>query len=178
MISKFAFRDPDLFIGEIGPSIAEAQIREIVPETFPGKKDFVVFYTTYNGLDFPKGALFYRHRFHDVTRGDYDRLEVGSFWFIPRFPGEKHHYLVSMIHYRENMARRWPYLRPLVDFYLPLAADASGNDFWIELETGQIKYRVLEDFETVDDLVDAAPSFFDFASNLEMLTMQPRPSPF
>ena len=175
MTSKFSFRDPELVIGEIGPPITEAQIREVVPEEFPGKEDFVAFYSTYNGPDIPDSALFYRHRFYDVAPGDYDRLSVITFWFIPRFPGEKHHFLVLMIRVREAMARMRPDLREFGATHLSVACDASGNDFWTEFKTGRIKYRALEDFDGPDDLVEAAPSFLDFVSNLEHRTNQ-RPS--
>jgi len=51
--------------------------------------------------------------------------------------------------------------------HLPFASDGSGNDFWIELSTGRVKFRVLEGFEDVRDLVDVAASFVDLASSLE-----------
>ena len=167
MAAAFRFADHALVFGAIGPPITAAQIEQAIPEAFPGKDGFVRFYGTYNGMFFPGAAYFFRERFQQVGTNDYNRLGVNGFDFIARAAGEKDEHLVSMLHARENLARHRPELRSFVTAHLPFASDGSGNDYWIELSTGRVKWRVLEGFEDERQLVDVAPSFLDFASNLE-----------
>ena len=167
MIEAFNFRDRGLVIDETGPMITEAQIDQAIPEEFPGKDAFVAFQVLQNGVHFLRGAVFYRELFHEVSEGDYNRLEVEYLYFVPRFPDDDHDYLVSIVQMRENLARRRSDLRAFVATHLPVACDASGNAFWIELSTGRVKYVALEDFESERDVVDAAPTFRDFVANIQ-----------
>ena len=58
-------------------------IEEAVPYDFFGKKEFIEFYLVTNGGNFTKGAYIYRDNFYSITKGDYNSLEVGSFFNIP-----------------------------------------------------------------------------------------------
>jgi hypothetical protein len=176
MTATFEFADSTLKPDEFGPPISKPQIEQAIPELFPGKDGFARFYLRYNGLYIADGALFFRERFRAIQPGDYNRLGVNNFYFIPRFPGEESDVLLSLMHMRENLARRRPDLKSFAASHLPFAGDGSGNDFWIELATGRVKYRALEDFDDERDLVDVAPTFLDFAVNLECRSRQaPRP---
>jgi hypothetical protein len=176
MSSHFNFKHASLVIEEIGPPITEEQIVEAIREDFPGKEGFAAFYLTHNGVCFRPAAICYRSRFQQVKKGDYERLEVDNFYFIPRFAGDDVETMVSMVDARAAMARWRPELRDFIQAHLPFACDASGNDFWIEFLTGRIKYRPLEEFESEKDLVDVAPSFIDFAVNLEAWSAARRPA--
>jgi len=177
MRGDFVFRDTGLVISDAGPPIDESAIAQAIPDAFPGKEGFVAFYVRYNGVYFPRGAMFYCDRFRSVLPHDHNRLTVSNFLFIPRFSGEKDDYLISITHTRDNMMQRRPDLRAFAQAHLPFASDASGNDFWIELLTGRIKYRPLEEFENEKDLVDVAPSFIDFAENVEAWSAARGPAP-
>jgi len=167
MTALFHFADPALVFGDVGPPITAQQIGQAIPEAFPGKDGFVDFYSTYNGLAFPGTAWFRRERFHQVASSDYNRISLLDIYFIPRTPGEKDENLQSMPRAREIVARSRPELRAFVDSHLPFAADGSGNDYWIELATGRVMWRVLEGFEGPSQLVEVAPAFLDFVANLE-----------
>lgn len=154
-----------------GPEITPEQIVRAVPEQFPGKDDFVDFYSRQNGAWFSNGALFYRSRLQAVSPGELDRLEVMFVHFVPRFEADEHDELVSMLHIRMNLAKRRPALRDFAKAHLPLASDASGNEFWLDLSSGKVSYALLDEFDGADNLVEVAPSFREFVSHME-----PRPS--
>jgi hypothetical protein len=176
MNGTFEFGDTGLVISDVGPPIDEIGIARAIPDSFPGKNGFIAFYLTYNGLYFPRGAVYYRDRFRSIPPQDHNRLTVSNFLFIPRSPGEEDDYLVSMIHARDNMIQKRPDLCEFLHAHLQFASDASGNDFWIELPTGRVKYRPLEEFESARSLVDVAPSFIDFAAGLEAWSPARKPA--
>src|SRR4051812_23958358 len=144
MALRFDFQAHGLVIEEIGPSITEEQICASVPESFPGKDAFVEFCLLRNGLFIPGGAYFYRSRFHEILPGDFDAISVDNFYFVTRFPGEAHDMLVSMQHARSHLWRMRPELRPFIESHLPFACDGSGNAYWIEMNSGRVKFVLLE----------------------------------
>lgn len=163
--------DSRLVACSTGPAITAEGIVRAVPEPFPGKEDFVDFYTRHNGAWFMEGAIFYRSRLQPVPTGALDRLEVVFMHFVPRFEADEHDDLVSMLHIRRNLAQRRPALRGFAEAHLPLASDASGNEFWLDLSSGRVSYALLDEFDGTDNLVDVASSFREFVTHLE-----PRPS--
>ena len=50
--------------------------------------------------------------------------------------------------------------------HFPFAGDAGDNDFWINVETGEVKYVLWESEESVDEIIDIAPTFSDFVNNI------------
>jgi len=171
---RFDFKARGLVIEEIGPPITEEQIGSSVPESFPGKDAFVEFYLLRNGLFIPGGAYFYRSRFREISPGDFDAISVDNFYFIPRFPGETHDMLASIHHARSHLWRWRPERRSFFESHLPFACDGSGNDYWIEISSGRVKFILLEGNGGEGEIVDVAPTFDDFASNLEQRRPRPR----
>lgn len=45
---------------------------------------------------------------------------------------------------------------------IPFARDAGDNDYWIELSTGRIKYTHSTVPNWADNIINVAPSFYDF----------------
>jgi len=52
-----------------------------------------------------------------------------------------------------------------VDTHVPITSDGSGNDIWIHIPSGRIRY-VNFDYASDDGPIEVAPSFIDFVSNL------------
>lgn len=158
------FRDPKLKFWVVGPAITESQISSVVPDTFGGKMEFLRFYVRHNGGCFEgRGAIFYRDKFYPVARGDYNSMEIESFFFVPLHPGERFSGLRSLVRVREQRAQYYSELKSFIETHFPFAGDAGDNDYWIEIPSGRVKYIRWESFP--EGAVDIAPSFYDFVSN-------------
>jgi len=167
MTYQFDIQARGLRVEGIGPPITREQIEIAVPELFTGREAFIDFYLARNGVFFPEAAYFYRSHFRDISPNDFDEISVLGFDFIPRFPGETHDMLISMHHARSHLWRWRPDRRPFVESHLHFAGDGSGNDYWIEIDSGRVKFVIMEAHDGEGEIVDAAPTFGDFASHLE-----------
>jgi hypothetical protein len=126
----------------------------------------VKFYVRHNGGWFGgRVAIFYRDKFYPVPRGYHNSMEVLGFRFIPRYPGDDVYELRSLVEVREQRMRWYIELKPFFETHFPFAGDAGDNDYWIELPTGRVRYTIWEGFDE-KGVVDIAPSFYDFVSNL------------
>lgn len=56
-------------------SLTENQIENLMPFYFEGKEEFILFYLTFNGVYFPKGAKISTESFLDVDEDEYYELE-------------------------------------------------------------------------------------------------------
>jgi hypothetical protein len=151
-----------------GPSVSEEIVREVLSgANFNGVEDFVEFYVKNNGGYFNRGAYFYRDLFFRVDVGDYDSMEVESFYYV----GEKYHdesevNLRSAEKVRMLRARYSEERDIFCRDHFPFAGDAGDNDFWIDLNSGAIKYILWESRGNSIDVVDIAPAFSDFVNNI------------
>jgi len=155
-------------LSDIGPHVTRERINEVFPEAFPGKTEFVDFFSSINGAYINKGAIFRRDRFFEVKWGDYDRMEIEGLYSVPTFDGQKIRGLRSMVQYRQKRASYHDSARVFAELHIPFAADAGDNDYWIEISSGNIKYVAWEEncYEFTDVPI-VCPSFYEFISNFE-----------
>lgn len=118
-----------------GAEINDEQIKYSIPYDFNGKNDFIDFYKIYNGIDFPDGAFIKRSKFYVVSDDEYDELEVECFYEMPN----------SLVEIWEATKEHSLHAKLFAEQHIPFARDAAGNDFWIEIDTGMIKYVSWED---------------------------------
>ncbi|WP_113618219.1 SMI1/KNR4 family protein [Chitinophaga flava] len=137
------------------------------PEAFEGKADFLKFYLARNGGYFRKGCRIYRDHFYDVSKDGYTSVEVESFHFIPRYPGDDSPFLLAMNMVWERKAKYSSALKDFCKSHVPFAGDGSDNDYWLDLQTGLIKSIRWEESDHPDDAILIAPSFYEFCTHLQ-----------
>ena len=161
------FRDPRVQFKKRGPSISEPEIAAAIPESFVGKKEFIRFYLRHNGGYFKDFAFIYRDAFQKVQKGQVNSLGIIGFFFIPRKPGDKVQGFRSILEEKEGLREGYSknkWVRSFIGSHIPIACDGSGDDHWIEIPTGRIRFL---DMESVDKgPIEVAPSFQEFVSNL------------
>ena len=54
-----------------------------------------------------------------------------------------------------------------IDFHFPFAFNDGDNDFWIDIQSGEVKYIDYEDFGYDPKAIIVASSFNEFITNLE-----------
>ncbi|MEX6232416.1 SMI1/KNR4 family protein [Providencia hangzhouensis] len=164
-MSKF-FTDPHLKFEKSLHGLTSEEINTFIPQDFSGKNFFIEFYEHFNGGYFYGGAFIYRDNFYKIEDNDYNLMEIESFNFIPINDVDSP-YLLSVsdvLKYRCNVSKAF------LDFsqlHIPFAGDAGDSDYWINLETGKIKYTKSTDIDCLNNIIDIAPSFCDFCTNIQ-----------
>ena len=143
------FTDPNLKFEVLNDGSTKERINSVIPYDFEGKDDFIRFYRMYDGVYFPDGAWISGHEMTDYG------MEVE---FIYR--------LEDIIKMREANSERSATAKMFVETHIPFARDAAGNEFYIEIPTGAIKYVNLE-YDIEEGLSDAAPNFKEFCSAIK-----------
>lgn len=167
MISKSFFSDKNLRFGYSADSVTNAQICSVLPFDFNGKDLFIQFYFLYNGGIFPEGACFDRTKYYQVPSNGYTSVEIERFHFIPKKEGEKASTAISSISKIWDLNKKYSKkLEIFANSHFPFAADASGNDYWIEFPSGVVKYICLDSDDNPDNAIEVAPSFYDFCAGL------------
>ena len=115
--------DPNLKFEALNDGSTKERINGVIPYEFEGKDDLIRFYQMYDGVYFPDGTWISGHE-----RTDYG-MEVE---FIYR--------LEDIIVMREANSERSATAKMFVETHIPFARDAAGNEFYIEIPTGAIKY--------------------------------------
>ncbi|MCH1624640.1 SMI1/KNR4 family protein [Ferdinandcohnia quinoae] len=162
------FLDNDILFENSWKSVSLSEINEIVPDEFPGKKDFIEFYLTTNGGVFSKGAYIYPNNFYEVLNKDYYSIEIGSFYHILLIEDEADSVYTTSIERAKD--RRIDYSEEFEDFvlfHIPFADNHADNDFWIDIQTGEIKYMDYEISSDPKDAIIVAPSFPDFCKHIQ-----------
>lgn len=155
-----------LMLNQSAPEISEGLINDIIKDNFPGKKEFIQFYCKYNGGYLPSSnAHYYRDRFYTMSEDDYNAMHVEGFYFIPKYPDEKFNILMSIIRVRNIHATYSNEAKEFALTHIPFAFDASGNEYWIDTESGRVQFINLERENNIIDNI--APSFYDFCENIE-----------
>lgn len=156
-------RDGVFFAEEItfdfsGEEISQNEIDEI--DDFPGKEEFIQFYNIHNGGIFLHGAWFFPEKFYNVSIRNESYISMERFLMIrvgdsgEIYNIEKFMDLVTINHknYEDFML-----------FHIPFALDVVSNPFWIDIQTGEIKYT---DYEVCinpdEDAIVVASSFKNF----------------
>ncbi|HCR3448885.1 SMI1/KNR4 family protein [Citrobacter werkmanii] len=158
-------REFHLQLEQSAPAVSESLINTVT-EDFPGKKEFIQFYLEHNGGYPPSpDAHLYRDRVYNLSTDDYNAMHVEGFYFIPHYPDEKFNILMSITRVRKMHATYSEAAKNFSRTHIPFAFDASGNEYWIDINIGRVVYINLErENEIIDNI---APSFSDFIENIE-----------
>ena len=144
------------------------QIDEII-STFPGKQDFVDFYLAHNGGIFTENALLYTDDFYE-NPADYRLLEVDGFLHIP-LPNDEEgeSFTYSIEKERKRRTGHSDKFDEFVSCHIPFANDAGDNTYWINIETGKVKFMEYEYMGyDADKAITVAHSFYDFCKRLRI----------
>lgn len=165
MLSKF-FTDPHLKFEKSLHGLIYEEINAFIPQSFNGKDFFVEFYKCFNGGYFYDGAFIYRDNFNEINDNDLNLMEIEAFNFIP-INDIHSSYLLSILDilkYRRNISEDFIYFSQL---HIPFAGDAGDGDYWINLESGRVKYTRSTDIDCLNNIIDIAPSFRDYCLNIQ-----------
>ena len=135
-------------------------IEEEIPYSFLDKEDFIDFYLLSNGGYFNKAPyLCYNER------GVKKTIEVSGFYNIPKIGSESSMSITRALSRREGYSQDFD---EFIDFHFPFAFNDGDNDFWIDIQSGEVKYIDYEDFGyDPDKAIIVASSFKEFITNLE-----------
>ena len=152
------FGDSDLVFSPLGEYKTQEQLLKEFPYEFDGKNDFIQFYQIYNGIFFPDGAEICQSRLPNHDRDDNEDFEIECFYDI----GGR---LEKMWEATKKMSKE---ANVFAETHIPIARDAAGNEFWIEIPSGFIKY-VLWEYGLPDGEFLVAPSFREFCFAIKSL---------
>lgn len=141
-----------------GKEIGKEEINEL--DDFPGKEDFVNFYSVHNGGGFLVGAWFFPEACYNVIKsGDDPFIALELFLKIP--VGDKSDGLNIEV-MKDRIVEKYNDFEDFVLFHIPFAVDVRGNPFWIDIQSGEIKYIDFQKSQNPDDAITVAFSFKDF----------------
>lgn len=150
----------------VGPPVSEAEIVALFPVPFPGRDDLVQFYSNTNGGSrTPEGCLIHcGNPAHRVSRDRLNELRIEGFFSISRDAADKMLPFAPMLgqHASAMTFGQIPEVKAFVEHHKPLAFDHSGNDIWIDLENGHLRFMDWDTYE--DGPVEIASSFKEFVT--------------
>jgi hypothetical protein len=164
--------DTNYFIEEIvfinyWQKLSADQINSVIDD-FPGKKEFIRFYLTYNGGAFTEGATLYANELYKVPE-EYEEIEVNSFLHIS-LPddGDVKPYTYSIEKERERRTGQSEKFDYFISNHIPFADNPGDNTFWINKNTGEIVYIDYGDtgYDSDEGIV-VASSFADFCKRIK-----------
>ena len=100
---------------------------------------------------------------HRVSRDHLEKMRIEGFFVIPRNPEEKMFQYRSMIKYHESRLRTFseiPEMKAFLENHRPIASDHTGNDLWIDLQSGRIEYILWDSWK--EGPIEIASSFREF----------------
>ncbi len=145
-----------------GKKVSQNEIDEI--DDFPGKEDFVRFYTTHNGGIFLHGARFFPEECYTTSIKGYPYITMDCFLSIPVDNTNKE---MNIEMWKDALERMNENYEDFILFHIPFAIDAEENTFWIDIQSGEIKYT--DDQTCINpnkDAVIVASSFKDFCKRI------------
>ena len=144
-----------------GEQIGKNEIDEI--NDFPGREDFINFYTVYNGVDFINGAWFFPEEGYGSSVFGKAYLTLAMFLGI-RVGDEKRGLNIEVM--SDIITEKYKRFEDFVLFHIPFALDVTDNPFWIDLQTGEIKYTNFQLSCDPDDVITVAGSFKNFCKRI------------
>lgn len=151
------FKHQNLILKVQNKSITADIIESVIPQSFRGKEEFVQFYLSQNGVYFPEGAKISTEHFQGTDDEGYYELEIEFIYSI------------------EHLAKMWKTakensdsMKIFAEKHIPFARDAAGNEFYIEISSGMIKY-VSWEYGIEEGVVDVAYCFKDFCIEIKPL---------
>lgn len=135
-------------------SVDKKQIEDLLPFEFEGKDDFVEFYLLHNGVYFPDGVRLSTEPFIPTYERAYNMHEVELFYPIRR--------IKSMW---DAIKEQGFEVERFLENHFPFARDAGGNNYFIEVPSGEISY-VSWEYGIEEGLALVASSFKDFCCSM------------
>ena len=150
----------EIFIERSSYHILLKDIEEEISHLFIGKKDFIDFYLLRNGGYFNRAPyLCYNEQ------GIKKTIEVSGFYSIPKIGDELNMSISKALSRREGYSEDFD---EFIDFHFPFAFNDGDNDFWIDIQSGEVKYIDYEDFGyDSNKAIIVSSSFKDFIMNLK-----------
>ena len=145
----------------LGGKIGKKEIDEI--DDFPGKEDFIEFYTIHNGIDFIEGAWFVPESCYNSSILGTSYITLALFLRIPM--DEKR--VLNIYTMRYLIEEKYESFEDFVLFHIPFAVDGKYDPFWIDIQTGEIKYIDFEENTDPDDVITVASSFKEFCKQIK-----------
>lgn len=146
-----------------GEKIGEEEIDEL--DDFPGKEDFINFYMAHNGGTFIYGARFIPEDCYNFSKDNQEYIVLDYFLGMP--VGESDGLNIEVM--KDRVSEKHPAFEDFVLFHIPFAVDVTNNPFWIDIQTGEIKYIDFEESQNPfkmnqnpDDVITVAFCFKDF----------------
>jgi len=146
-----------------GEGIGKEEIDEI--DNFPGKDDFISFYVAHNGVEFPYGAWFIPEDCYKVS-GDYEYITLDFFFNIPKENDVPDPLDANMESIKDSVLMKYGDFEDFVLFHIPFAMDVASNIFWIDIQSGEIKYTDFRESINPEDVITVAFSFKDFCKRI------------
>ena len=151
------FKNQNLIFHVQSKSVTADVVESVIPQNFRGKEELVLFYATLNGVYFPKGAKISTEPFQETEDEEYYELEIEFIYSI------------------EHLAKMWKTakensdsMKIFAEKHIPFARDAAGNEFYIEISSGIIKY-VSWEYGIEEGVVVVAHCFKDFCIEIKPL---------
>jgi SMI1 / KNR4 family (SUKH-1) len=167
MLSEEFLRDSRKRFAIVGPPVSEAEIVALFPVPFPGRNDLVQFYSNTNGGSrTPQGCLIHcGNPAHKTSRDRLHEIRIEGFFSISRDAADKMLPFAPMLrHYASAVTTfgQIPEVKVFLAHHKPIAFDHSGNDIWIDLESGYVRFV---DWDTYKEgPIEIAPSFHEFGT--------------
>jgi hypothetical protein len=167
MLSEEFLSGARVRFGIVGPPVSETDIVRIFPNPFPGREDLVQFFVHQNGGSrTAQGCLVHcGNPAHRVDRDHLEAMKLEGFFSVSNDPEERMLPFAPILHHHaaiRNTFARVPEIGTFLERHRPIAFDHSGNDLWIDLETGTIRWMDWNAHRAGP--VDVAPSFQEFVS--------------
>jgi len=160
--NKECFFAEEIIFTYYGGKPGDAEISEI--DDFPGKDDFITFYTVHNGGNFTNGAWFYPENGYEIPKCDEPYISLEGFLSIPTSDVV---FRMNMECMKDIMVEKCSMFEDFILFHIPFATDVTGNPFWIDIQSGEIKYTDFEKSTNPDDAVTVAFSFINFCKRIK-----------
>ena len=143
-----------------GEKVSLEDINEVIPFDFIDKENLINFYTSYNGGVFEE-KIFFPYEFEN---NKYNLIIEGFYKFSSiDFKKILSDSIEKIILIRSGYSEEFD---DFMDFHFPFAYGAGG-DFWIDIQTGEVKFSdyELEGYNT-EAIITVASSFSDFCMKL------------
>lgn len=169
MAQPAVFARNNVAFNDSSPPAPVDLIAAMMPGRFPGRDDFIEFYSKHNGGYFDGGAVFYRDTFYEVGAEDRNRLELEAFHCI-RVPGmPSNPRLASIDEVMEWRAVHHLDALAFLQSHIPFAGDCGDNDYWLDAQTGCVKFTIAGERIHADGVIPVAPDFLSFCANIQAM---------
>lgn len=149
-----------------GKKIGKDEIEEI--DDFPGRDDFIEFYITHNGGDFVMGACFFPESCYSSSIYGKSYITLATFLGI-RVDDQERGLNIDVM--QDLVVEKHKNFEDFILFHIPFALDVINNPFWIDIQTGEIKYIDFQVSTNPNDVVTVASSFKGFCMQIKKRTI-------